>query len=111
MIEAAGHPRAFETALYATAPGGTTVTVGLPAPTAEATIRPVVLTSEARTVIGSYLGSAVPAHDIPTCAQLWREEKLPVDELVSSTMPLDLVNEAIGSLADGRAIRQIILFD
>lgn len=111
VVEAAGHPRAFETAFSATAPGGTTVTVGLPAPTAESTIRPVVLTSEARTVIGSYLGSAVPARDIPKYAQLWREDRLPVDELVSSTMPLDRINEALDSLADGKAVRQIILFD
>ncbi|MBO0812182.1 MAG: alcohol dehydrogenase catalytic domain-containing protein, partial [Microlunatus sp.] len=34
VIEAAGHPRAFETAVDLTAPGGTTITVGLPAPTA-----------------------------------------------------------------------------
>lgn len=111
VIEAAGHPRAFETAFNATAPGGTTVTVGLPAPTAESTIRPVVLTSEARTVIGSYLGSAVPARDIPTYEQLWREDRLPVSELVSSTMPLERINEALDSLADGEAVRQIILFD
>lgn len=111
VIEAAGHPRAFETAFYATSPGGTTVTVGLPAPTAESTIRPVVLTSEARTVIGSYLGSAVPMRDIPTYEHLWREDRLPVSELVSSTMPLERINEALDSLADGKAIRQIILFD
>lgn len=111
VIEAAGHPRAFETAFSVTAPGGTTVTVGLPAPTAESTIHPVVLTSEARTVIGSYLGSAVPTRNIPTYARLWREGKLPVSELVSSTMPLKQINEALDTLAEGKAVRQIILFD
>src|SRR5699024_10643749 len=34
VIEAVGNPRAFETAFAATAAGGTTVTVGLPAPDA-----------------------------------------------------------------------------
>lgn len=111
VIEAAGHPRAFETAFSATAPGGTTVTVGLPAPSAESTIHPVVLTSEARTIIGSYLGSAVPTRDIPTYERLWREGRLPVDELVSTTMPLERINEALDTLAEGKAIRQIILFD
>lgn len=111
VIEAAGNARAFETAFRATAPGGTTVTVGLPSPTAESTIQPLLLTSEARTVIGSYLGSALPARDIPRYVQLWRGGKLPVSELVSSTMPLDQINEAMDSLAEGRSIRQIILFD
>ena len=38
VIEAAGNARAFEVAVAATAPGGTTVTVGLPAPGQGSTI-------------------------------------------------------------------------
>ena len=110
VIEAAGHPRAFETAVRLTAPGGTTVTVGLPGPDQTAEITPLTLTAEARTVIGSYLGSAVPARDIPVYAQLWREGKLPVEELVSSTIALEDINAAMDTLADGKAIRQVILF-
>lgn len=111
VIEAAGHPRAFETAVRLTAPGGSTVTVGLPAPTAESTISPLGLTAEARTIQGSYLGSAVPSRDIPTYAALWREGKLPVEELISSYTTLDDINEAMDTLAAGDAVRQVILFD
>lgn len=111
VIEAAGHPRAFETAVKITAPGGITVTVGLPAPGQISSIEPLVITAEARTIIGSYLGSAVPSRDIPIYAQLWREGKLPVEELISSRISLDDINEAMDTLADGLAIRQIIMFD
>lgn len=111
VIEAAGHPRAFETAFAATAVGGRTVTVGLPSPSAESVIHPVVLTSEARSVIGSYLGSAVPSRDIPRYEQLWRDGDLPVEELVSSRIRLEDINEAMDTLAEARAIRQIILFE
>ncbi|MCC9204361.1 alcohol dehydrogenase catalytic domain-containing protein [Arthrobacter sp. zg-Y769] len=111
VIEAAGHPRAFETAVRITAPGGTTVTVGLPAPDQTSEITPLTLTAEARTIIGSYLGSAVPARDIPVYAQLWREGKLPVEELVSSTIALEDINAAMDTLADGLAIRQVIVFE
>ncbi|MCQ1955870.1 alcohol dehydrogenase catalytic domain-containing protein [Arthrobacter sp. zg-Y826] len=111
VIEAAGHPRAFETAVRITAPGGTTVTVGLPAPDQTSEITPLTLTAEARTIIGSYLGSAVPARDIPVYAQLWREGKLPVEELVSSTIALEDINSAMDTLADGLAIRQVIRFE
>ncbi|MGO8608801.1 zinc-binding dehydrogenase, partial [Rhizobium johnstonii] len=41
VIEAAGNVRAFETAVALTAPGGVTVTVGLPAPDARAEISPL----------------------------------------------------------------------
>ncbi|MGV0585579.1 alcohol dehydrogenase catalytic domain-containing protein [Mycobacteroides chelonae] len=111
VIECAGHPKAFETAFAATRPGGMTVTVGLPAPAARASISPLTLTAEARTVVGSYLGSAVPSRDIPRYAQLWRAGKLPVEKLISSRIELGNINEAMDLLADGLAIRQVIMFD
>jgi len=110
VVEAAGNVRAFETAVALTGVGGTTVTVGLPAPTAEATIKPLGITAEARTIVGSYLGSAVPARDIPAYAQMWREGRLPVEALISSRTRLEDVNAAMDSLADGAAIRQVIVF-
>jgi alcohol dehydrogenase len=110
VVEAAGHPRAFETAVRLTAPGGTTVTVGLPAPDAVAEISPLTLTAEARTIVGSYLGSAVPSRDIPRFERLWREGKLPLEELISGTISLDQVNEGMDRLADGLAVRQVIEF-
>ncbi|NAZ77892.1 zinc-binding dehydrogenase, partial [Kineococcus sp. T13] len=109
VVEAAGNARAFETAVQLTAPGGTTVTVGLPAPDARARIAPLGLTAEARTIVGSYLGSAVPARDIPTYVRLWRQGRLPVEQLVSATIGLEDVNEAMDTLADGLAVRQLIV--
>ena len=108
VVEAAGNARAFEAALAATAPGGRTVTVGLPSPDALAAVSPLLLVAEARTVIGSYLGSAVPARDVPVFAQWWREGRLPVEALVSSRLGLDEVNRAMDELAAGTAIRQVI---
>ena len=110
VIEAAGNVRAFETAVALTAPGGTTITVGLPAPTAFAQVSPLGLVAEARTIVGSYLGSAVPARDIPIFADLWRAGRLPVEKLVSREIRLEDVNEAMDELADGRALRQVIVF-
>lgn len=111
VIECAGSARAFETAFSATAPGGTTVTVGLPAPDARSSISPLTLTAEARTVVGSYLGSAVPRRDIPRYAQMWRDGLLPVEALISSRISLSDINSAMDQLADGKAIRQVIIFD
>jgi len=111
VIEAAGHPRAFETAVLLTAPGGITVTVGLPAPDARSNISPMAITAEARTIVGSYLGSAVPSRDIPTFEQLWREGRLPVEELISSRIGIGEINEAMDFLSDGHGIRQVVVFD
>ncbi|WP_040810612.1 alcohol dehydrogenase catalytic domain-containing protein [Nocardia concava] len=111
VIEAAGNIRAFETAVAATAPGGTTVTVGLPAPDARASISPLGLVAQGRSIIGSYLGSAVPSRDIPEFVTMWREGILPVERLISSHIQLEDINEAMDDLASGHALRQVITFD
>ncbi|MCM3688525.1 zinc-binding dehydrogenase [Kocuria rosea] len=110
VIEAAGHPRAFETAVNATAAGGVTVTVGLPAPGAMSSIEPLKITAEARQIIGSYLGSAVPAVDIPKYERMWRDGVLPLEKLITSHVQLEQINEAMDELDAGRAVRQIIEF-
>lgn len=111
VVEAAGNVRAFETAVAATGPGGATVTVGLPAPDARASISPLALVAQGRTIIGSYLGSAVPSRDIPEYVRMWRGGRLPVEKLVSSHVGLDEINRAMDELAAGHALRQVIVFD
>lgn len=111
VVEAAGHPLAFETAFAATAPGGTTVTVGLPPPSARSELSPLTITAEARQIVGSYLGSSVPSRDIPRYEELWRAGQLPVERLISGRIGFDDLNDAMDALAEGRAIRQILLPD
>jgi alcohol dehydrogenase len=111
VVEAAGAVPAFETALALTAPGGTTVTVGLPAPDARARVSPLLLTAEARTIVGSYLGSAVPSRDIPRYIELWRAGRLPLERLVSSRIGLADIDAAMDRLAAGGELRQLITFD
>ena len=111
VIEAAGHPAALETAIALTAPGGRTVTVGLPHPDTRISLSPLGFVAEGRSLIGSYLGSAVPARDIPRFVALWRAGRLPIEELVSANIGLDEINVGMDELADGNAVRQIIEFD
>ncbi|KUI02501.1 alcohol dehydrogenase [Mycolicibacterium acapulense] len=111
VIEAVGHPSALETAVDLTAAGGRTVTVGLPPPDARISLSPLGFVAEGRSLIGSYLGSAVPSREIPHFVGLWRAGRLPVESLVSSTITLDEINSGMDELADGRAVRQVIRFD
>lgn len=111
VIEAAGHPVALQTAIELTAAGGRTVTVGLPPPEARISLSPLSLVAEGRSLIGSYLGCAVPARDIPRFVALWRAGRLPVESLRSSTIGLADINTAMDHLADGAAVRQLITFD
>lgn len=111
VIEAVGSARAFEGALSMTSPGGRTVTVGLPSPDDLASISPLRLVAEGRTVIGSYMGNSIPSRDIPIFIDLWRSGRLPVERLVTSEIRLDDINAAFDTLASGQAIRQVISFD
>jgi alcohol dehydrogenase len=111
VIEAVGHPAALQTAIELTSPGGRTITVGLPPPEARISLAPLGFVAEGRSLIGSYLGSAVPSRDIPRFVSLWRSGRLQVEALVSSTIALDNINEAMDRLADGTAVRQLITFD
>ena len=108
-FEAAGHPRVLEAAYAATARGGTTVTLGLPDPSLELRLPAVSLVAEARTLVGSYMGSSVPSRDVPRFVELWRAGRLPVDRLHTSTVALDEINEAMDALAAGAVVRQIVV--
>jgi alcohol dehydrogenase len=73
-------------------------------------ISAVSLVAEERTLRGSYLGSGVPAIEIPKLVELYNAGLLPVDRLLTNTLPLDDVNEGFDRLASGEAVRQAIVF-
>lgn len=108
-VEAAGAVSAVETSVACTAPGGRAVIVGLTHPDARASVSPLSLVAGGRSIIGSYLGSSVPARDIPRFVSLWQDGKLPVERLVSDRIGLADLNEAMDALADATALRQVVL--
>ncbi|MBA4867254.1 alcohol dehydrogenase catalytic domain-containing protein [Streptomyces sp. PSKA54] len=107
-FEAVGLAKAFEAAYAVTGRGGGTVSAGLPHPSEMLQLNPLSIVAENRRILGSYMGTAQPAVDIPAMIALWRAGRLPVDRLVSAEMALNDVNEAMEELAAGRAVRQII---
>jgi Zn-dependent alcohol dehydrogenase len=109
-IETVGSEAVLVQAYAATRRGGTTVTVGLPHPSRQFSISAVSLVAEERTVKGSYMGSCVPARDIPRFVGLYRAGRLPVDKLLTHEIALDELNEAFDRLASGAAVRQVIRF-
>jgi Zn-dependent alcohol dehydrogenase len=109
-IETVGSERVLADAYAATRRGGTTVTVGLPHPSKMLSIPAVSLVAEERVLRGSYLGSSVPAIDIPRYIALYQAGLLPVDRLLTHTIALDEVNEGFDRLASGEAVRQAIVF-
>ena len=108
VFEAVGSAAVMEQAFALTGRGGTTVSVGLPAPDAVLHLPALAFVGEAKTLTGSYMGSSVPQRDIPKMVRLWRSGRLPVERLISDVLPLGDINVAFERLADAQAVRQLI---
>ena len=109
-IETVGNAQVLADAYAATRRGGVTVTVGLPHPSKMLEIPAVSLVAEERTLRGSYLGSCVPALDVPRYVELYQSGRLPVEKLLTHTIALDDINEGFDRLARGEAVRQAVVF-
>ena len=107
-FEAAGVPSVLEAAFRAARRGGTTVAMGLPHPSKTVSLPALAFAGLGQSLLGSYMGSAAPQRDIPRYVALWKAGRLPVDRLLSATLPLDRINEAFESLAQGLAVRQVL---
>jgi alcohol dehydrogenase len=108
VIETAGKASVLAAAYKATRRGGRTVSVGLPPPSEMLSIPAVSLVGDAKTLMGSYMGSSIPARDVPRYIALWRAGRLPVERLLTSVSPLSDINQLLDDLASGAAIRQIV---
>jgi alcohol dehydrogenase len=111
VLEMAGSVAALASAVAMTRRGGTTVTAGLPPAEAALAVNIVSLVAEERSIKGSYIGTCVPARDIPRYVALYRAGRLPVDRLVSGHLALAEINHGFDELHAGRAVRQIIRLD
>ncbi len=107
-FETAGVVQAMQTAYRITRRGGVTVTSGLPHPKEQFAIPHVTLTAEERTIKGSYIGSCIPSRDIPRYIALYKQGRLPVDRLLTDTLPLEQINEGFDRLARGQAARLVV---
>ncbi len=109
-FEMAGAIPAMELAWKITRRGGSTISAGLPNPALRFQLPPVTLVAEERTLRGSYIGSAVPARDIPRYIDLYQRGKLPVNRLMGAQLAFEDINEGFDRLATGHALRDVVVF-
>jgi alcohol dehydrogenase len=108
-FETAGAVPAMDIAYQITRPGGETITSGLPHPESLFSFPQVTLAAEERTIKGSYLGSCVPGRDIPRYISLFKQKRLPVDQLLSKVIPLEEINDGFEQLAAGEVNRVVVV--
>jgi Zn-dependent alcohol dehydrogenase len=106
----AGASAAVEQGITLARRGGTVVVVGIPASGQTITLDPGLLADSGRRLVGSKMGSARVAVDVPRLVELYQKGLLKLDELISGRYPLEEINEAIASAARGEALRNVIVF-
>ena len=111
VIELAGAVPALELGYEITRRGGTLTTGGLPGPNAVFAVKGVSLVGEEKTIRGSYLGSCVPSRDIPRFIRLFQRGMLPVDKLLTRTMPLEAINQGFDDLREGKLVRGCVVMN
>jgi len=88
---------------------GSVVLVGMLADGVMSQFDPVVAGGSQR-ILGSKMGSSRVPVDVPYLAKLYQQGRLKLDELISGTYPLEDINEAIASVKQGDALRNVIVF-
>ncbi|MFZ8879240.1 MAG: Zn-dependent alcohol dehydrogenase [Paracoccaceae bacterium] len=91
--------------------GGKVVMVGMPKSGESSTYEPVMMAAVSQGMIGSKMGDVVIQRDIPWMVDMYQQDRLKLDELVSGRWRLDQINEAIEDTKSGSAKRNIIEFD
>jgi S-(hydroxymethyl)glutathione dehydrogenase/alcohol dehydrogenase len=108
-VEAVGRAEVARQAFDALAPGGRAIVVGLAAVAEEIRIPMVSLLLD-KTLRGSIHGSADPGRDVPRILDLAASGELDLEALAGPDHPLEKVNDAMGDLAEGRAVRPRVVF-
>ena len=111
-FEFSGTIAATETCYKSLRVGGEVIVVGLVPNTGANnklfSFNPGDIVNAEKAIRGSYMGSCVPVRDIPRYIELYRQGRLPVDQLINRSIGFDEVNDGFDRLADGLAIRQIL---
>jgi aryl-alcohol dehydrogenase len=108
-VETTGSPEVLRQAARAIAARGTVGLVGAAAPGTETPLETGFSLTKGWTLRTVVEGDAVPQTFIPHLAELWRQGRLPFDEIVT-TYPFARINEAIADAEQGRTIKPVLLF-
>jgi len=111
VFECIGLGRTVQQAIAMTGRGGTAVLVGV-VPIAEMVpISAADITLQEKNVTGSFMGSNRFRFDMPKCIEFYLDGRLYLDEIISSRIELEDVNDAFDLMRKGEAARQVIVYD
>jgi S-(hydroxymethyl)mycothiol dehydrogenase len=108
VIDAVGRPETFRQAFYGRDLAGVAVLVGVPTPELTLELPLVDVFSRGGAVKSSWYGDCLPNRDFPMLVDLYLQGRLPLDDFVSETIPLDGVEDAFAKMAKGEVLRSVV---
>jgi S-(hydroxymethyl)glutathione dehydrogenase/alcohol dehydrogenase len=111
VFECIGLVPTVQQAVAMTGRGGTTVLVGVVPVTLTAAFSPADMVLQEKKITGSFMGSNRFRFDMPKYVEFYLAGRLHLDEMISSRIPLEEVNEGLDRMRKGEAARQVIVFD
>ncbi|MFI0483199.1 alcohol dehydrogenase catalytic domain-containing protein [Actinomadura sp. 9N215] len=110
-FEVVGRSAAVTTAWEATRRGGDVIMVGAGAADDLWSLPTSRLLFEGKNLRSSLYGGCDLRRDIPRFVDLWRAGRLDIEGLITSRIGFGDLKDAVRTLANGDAIRQVVLFD
>jgi S-(hydroxymethyl)glutathione dehydrogenase / alcohol dehydrogenase len=109
-FEVVGEPEIMSAALSSLGVGGTLVLIGAAARDATLSFHPRVFMSKQQRMIGCIYGSLHPHKDLPELLRWCAEGRLPLDDLVGTTITLDELPAAFVD-PPGNGVRTVVTFE
>jgi S-(hydroxymethyl)glutathione dehydrogenase/alcohol dehydrogenase len=111
VFECIGLIPTVQQAVAMTGRGGTTVLVGVVPMQELVPISASDVTLQEKKITGSYMGSNRFRFDMPRYVDFYLDGRLHLDEMISSRIELDEINDAFDLMRQGKAARQVVVFD
>ena len=109
VFDVVGRPETLAQSLQMLGHAGTLVYIGLPQPSAVASVDLNALFDRRARIVVSHGGDHWPAEDFPRLAQWALEGKLDLAAMVTKTVSLEDVEQAFADLQAGEVIRSVIV--
>ena len=71
----------------------------------------LLLFREERSIAGCWMGSTNLKNDIPKLVNMYQTGKLKLDEFITKHYKLEDIDEAMEAVEQGKALRNVIIFD
>ncbi|MQA01625.1 MAG: S-(hydroxymethyl)mycothiol dehydrogenase [Streptosporangiales bacterium] len=110
VIEAVGRPETFTQAFYARDLAGVVVLVGVPDPKMTIELSMIDVFGRGGAVKSSWYGDCLPSRDFPMLIDLFQQGRLPLQDFVTETIPLDGVEDAFARMEHGNVLRSVVTF-